>query len=460
MGKKKKEEMEAQRARFVAGAKVKGFNEKKVAKIFDLMEQFAGYGFNKSHSAAYALLAYQTAYLKAHYPVCFMSALLTNEINNTDKIVKYISECRDMGIKILPPDINISHLHFTPAGPDIRFGLAAIKNVGANAINSILEARQRIGTFKSIFEFCENLDLRVVNKRVIESLIKAGALDSLGERRSQLFAVIDKAIETAQKVQRDRESGQKGLFGLGTAVLQDSHEAEPGLALPNTPEWQEAQLLSYEKETLGFYITGHPLSKFAKDLKDFSNANTETIHEIESGTEISLGGIVSALKFLKTKKGDRMAVIQLEDLTGTIEAVIFPEPFQRCQHLLKADAPLLVKGVLDVEDSGNRKVLANEIQSLEGIRERSAQFVTIYINLLGIDAGDAMRLQSVLGGHPGETRVIFQLEYPEQYLITLKPHQLVKVRADMQFIKEVESICGRGAVRFEKVERGMAQGER
>jgi len=448
MGKKKKEEMEAQREKFVAGAKAKGLNEKKVGKIFDLMEQFAGYGFNKSHSAAYALLAYQTAYLKAHYPVCFMSALLTSEISNTDKIVKYINECRDMGIRILPPDVNISHLHFTPAGPDIRFGLAAIKNVGANAINSILEARERNGRFKSIFEFCEHVDLRPVNKRVIESLIKAGALDSFGHRRSQLFAVVDKAIETAQKVQRDLESGQQGLFGMAAVVLHDSLEPQVDPVLPNVPEWQEALLLSYEKETLGFYITGHPLSKFAEDLKSFSSANTETVSDFESGTEISIGGIVSTLKHLKTKKGDRMAVIQLEDLTGAIEVVIFPEPFQRCQHLLKADAPLLVKGMLDVEDSGNRKVLVNEIQTLEGLRERMAKFITIHVNLKGIDVTAAEKLQTVLGGHPGEASVIFQLEHPKQYLVTLKPNHFVKVKADNQFIKEVESICGAGAVRF------------
>ena len=450
MGKKKKEEMEAQREKFVAGAKAKGFDEKKVAKIFDLMEQFAGYGFNKSHSAAYALLAYQTAYLKAHYPVCFMSALLTSEISNTDKIVKYINECRDMGIKILPPDINISHLHFTPAGPDIRFGLAAIKNVGTNAINSILEARDRTGRFKSIFEFCEHVDLRLVNKRVIESLIKAGALDSLGHRRAQLFAVIDKAIETAQKVQRDLESGQQGLFGMSAFVLHDSVGPEPeaNQVLPNVPEWPETLLLSYEKETLGFYITGHPLAKFARDLKDFSTVNTETVSEVEPGTEISIGGIVSTLKHLKTKKGDRMAVIQLEDLTGSIEAVIFPEPFQRCQNLLKADASLLVKGVLDVEDSGNRKVLVNEIQSLEGLRERMAEFVTIHVNLKGIDETAATRLQTVLGGHPGDASVIFQLEHPKQYLVTFKLNRFVKVKADTQFIKEVETICGAGAVRF------------
>ena len=448
MGKKKKEEMEAQREKFVAGAKAKGFNGKKVVKIFDLMEQFAGYGFNKSHSAAYALLAYQTAYLKAHYPVCFMSALLTSEINNTDKIVKYINECRDLGIKILAPDINASFLHFTPAGPDIRFGLAAIKNVGANAINSVLEAREENGRFQSIFEFCEHVDLRVVNKRVIESLVKAGALDSLGQRRSQLFGVIDNAIETGQKSQRDRESGQQGLFGLGGTVLHDSLEHPASPALPDVPEWPESLLLSYEKETLGFYITGHPLAKFAQDLKDFSTANTESVSEVESGAEISIGGIVSSLRHMKTKKGDRMAVIQLEDLTGSIEAVIFPEPFQRSQTLLRNDALLLVKGTLDVEDSGNRKVLVNEIQVLEGLRERMAKLVTIHVNLKGIDSTAATRLQEVLGGHPGEASVIFQLEHPKQYLVTLKASHFVRVKADGQFIKEVERICGAGAVRF------------
>ncbi len=448
MGKKKPEEMASQREKFIAGAKAKGLEEKKVAKIFDLMEQFAGYGFNKSHSTAYALLAYQTAYLKAHYPVCFMSALLTSEINSTDKIVKYIIECRDMGIKILPPDINISHLHFTPAGNDIRFGLAAIKNVGSNAINSILEARQKVGRFKSIFEFCEDADLRVVNKRVIESLIKAGAMDSLGHRRSQLFAVVDRAIETAQKAQRDRESGQQGLFILPVAGSDDLQGGLSDQALPNTPEWPESQLLSYEKETLGFYITGHPLSKFAADLKDFSTANTESLGEIESGKEISLGGIVTIMKNLKTKKGDRMAVVQLEDLTGAVEAVIFPDAFQRHQSLLTPDAALLVKGILDVEDSGNRKILVNEIQSLAGIRQRLAKSVTIRVNLAGIPPNEVEKLQTVLGQHPGEAGVVFQLEQPKAFLVTLRPNQFVKVLPNVQFVQEVESICGVGTVMF------------
>ncbi|MFN8008346.1 MAG: DNA polymerase III subunit alpha [Terriglobia bacterium] len=448
MGKKKPEEMASQRQKFVAGAKARNLDEKKVTKIFDLMEQFAGYGFNKSHSAAYALLAYQTAYLKAHYPVCFMSSLLTSEISNTDKIVKYINECRDLGIKILPPDINISHLHFTPAGNDIRFGLAAIKNVGSNAINSILEARGKTGGFQSLFDFCEHVDLRVVNKRVIESLIKAGALDSTAHKRSQLIAVVDKAIETAQKAQRDRESGQKGLFKVGAPLVQDSQPHSPIQPFPNLPEWEESLLLSYEKETLGFYITRHPLTKYVNDLKQFATVTTEKLNELESGKEVSIGGIISHVKPLKTKKGDRMAVIQMEDLTGSVDAVLFPEPFQRFEKWIVLDAPILLKGVLDVEDSGSRKIRTTEIQPLEGLRERCATSVTIRVSLAGLAPNRVTELQSVLNGYPGETRVIFELEHPDAYLIIFRPHQFVKVKLDPLLIQAVESICGPGAVRF------------
>ncbi len=213
MGKKKAEEMAKQRERFVQGATQRNYPPKKIEKIFDLMAQFAGYGFNKSHSAAYALLAYQTAYLKTHYPVEFMAALLTSVTGSTDDVVKYINECREMGIAVEPPDINVSDANFTPHGSAIRFGLAAVKNVGHNAIESIVAGRKKLGSYRDIFEFCERVDLRLLNKRVLESLIKSGAMDSMG-RRAQLMAVIDKAIERAQKAQRDAESGQHGLFGV------------------------------------------------------------------------------------------------------------------------------------------------------------------------------------------------------------------------------------------------------
>ena len=265
MGKKDPEAMAKQRARFVQGATGRGFQPKKIEKIFDLMEQFAGYGFNKSHSAAYALLAYQTAYLKTKYPVEFMAALLTSVSGSTDDVVKYINECREMGIAVEPPDVNVSDAYFTPHGDAIRFGLAAVKNVGHNAIESIVKARKAAGAFKSVFQFCEKVDLHLLNKRVVESLIKSGAMDAMG-RRAQLMAVIDSAMDQALKAQKDAALGQHGLFG----VFQDDAETQAAeKPLPNTPDWDEHERLAHEKEILGFFITGHPLEKYSEKLLDF-----------------------------------------------------------------------------------------------------------------------------------------------------------------------------------------------
>src|SRR3954453_11506869 len=303
MGKKKAEEMAQQRERFVEGAAQRKYPQKKIEKIFDLMAQFAGYGFNKSHSAAYALLAYHTAYLKTHYPVEFMAALLTSVTGSTDDVVKYINECREMGISVEAPDINVSDANFTPHGENIRFGLAAVKNVGGNAIESIVAARKKLGSFKSIFEFCENVDLRMLNKRVIESLVKSGAMDSLG-RRSQLITVLDKAMEQAQKAQRDAESGQHGLFGV---FQQDEPEATND-RLPNVPDWDEHTRLSAEKEILGFFISGHPLEKYKDKLQDLQALSIEEIAGMTKSTAkdetIVTAGIISNVRVLKSKKGD------------------------------------------------------------------------------------------------------------------------------------------------------------
>src|SRR5438045_2496479 len=279
MGKKIAEEMAAQRERFVTGAAQRCYPPKKIEKIFDLMAQFAGYGFNKSHSAAYALLAYHTAYLKTHYPVEFMSALLTSVTGNTDDVVKYINECREMGIAVEPPDIHVSDANFTPHGSAIRFGLAAVKNVGHNAIESIVAARKEIGRFKSIYEFCEKVDLRLLNKRVLESLIKSGAMDSLG-RRAQLMAVLDKAIDHAQKTQRDAESGQHGLFG----VFQQEEVRADEDKLPDTPDWDEHSRLSAEKEILGFFITGHPLEKYRDKIDNLGALSTPDLSGIRQSS--------------------------------------------------------------------------------------------------------------------------------------------------------------------------------
>ena len=446
MGKKKQQEMEAQREKFIAGARARGFNAQKTARIFDLMVKFAGYGFNKAHSAAYAVLAYQTGYLKANYPVCFMSALLTSEINNSDKMVKYINECRDLGIKILPPDINVSDLNFTPSGQEIRFGLAAIKNVGTNAISSILEARKRISRFGSLFEFCEEIDLRVVNKRVIESLIKAGALDSLGGHRSQLLASVDRAIDSAQQIQRDRESGQQGLF---SALNGDPAGGDRSLhllqELPDTPEWPQSLILSSEKETLGFYITGHPLEKFMEQIEQTTTTKVEDVSELEASQEVHIGAMISSLRPLRTRKGDRMATLSLEDLSGSVDAVVFPEVFKRCESLLESEAAVLVRGMLEIEDSGNRKIIVREIRTLDG--PHSAPPVTIYVKLEAMAQDLPVKLRSIMEENPGGSRVTFQLEHPQSYLITLQPRHLGRVKADGRFIRQVETLCGAGSVR-------------
>src|SRR5215470_10983894 len=352
MGKKKAEEMAQQRERFVEGAAQRKYPPKKIEKIFDLMAQFAGYGFNKSHSAAYALLAYHTAFLKTHHPVEFMAALLTSVTGSTDDVVKYINECREMGIAVEPPDINVSDANFTPHGAAIRFGLAAVKNVGGNAIESIVAARQTIGQFRSIFEFCEKVDLRLLNKRVLESLIKSGAMDALG-RRAQLMAVLDKAIDRAQKAQRDAESGQHGLFG----VFQEDEDSAPHEQLPNVPDWDEHQRLAAEKEILGFFITGHPLEKYSDKLIGLNALKVADICQMKASTgkdeTITTAGMFCNIRVLKSKKGDFYAQGTLEDMSGSIDLFVFPEAYRRLQEKVKLEVPVLVKAGVRVEEGSN-----------------------------------------------------------------------------------------------------------
>src|SRR6202521_5742075 len=320
MGKKNREEMAAQREKFLAGCAMRKVPTKKAEKIFDLMAEFAGYGFNKSHSCAYALLAYQTAYLKTHYPVEFMAALLTSETGNTEKVVKYINEARGMGITVLPPDVNSSALDFTPVGESIRFGLQAIKNVGENTVKGILEARVDLRRFTSLFQFCDHVDTRLLNRRVVESLIKSGAMDTLGARRSQIFAVIDRAMERAQRQQRERTSGQHGLFGGASSAAAPP----PDEPLPDMEEWPEHEMLASEFSTVGFYISGHPLSKYAAKLADLGAIDLAAVEGRKNGEEITVGGIVVATRPMRSRKGDRWCILTLQDMTGVLEVLAFP----------------------------------------------------------------------------------------------------------------------------------------
>jgi DNA polymerase-3 subunit alpha len=400
------------------------------------MEQFAGYGFNKSHSAAYAVLAYRTAYLKARHPQYFMAALLTSERGNQDKVVKYINECRDMGIAILPPDINFSDVNFTPSAKGIRFGLAAIKNVGETAITSIAAFKP----FKSLFDLCERVDLRTVNKRVVESLIKAGAFDSLGQDRSLLYANVDYAMDWGQRKQREREVGQGGLFGP-VAGGDDKHVLDPA------DPWPEGLKLKHEKETLGFYITGHPLRKYADELKTYGNASTAGLSERPSGFDISIGGMVSAVRVMRTKKGDQMGVVLLEDWEGTVEVLVFPEAYAKVQKLLDVDAPVFVKGKLD-NDESNIKILATDIYPIERIKEILSRTVTIRINTALAPKDIAEKLQPIIDEKRGPAEVVFELEFPGRFTVLVRPNPYVKISPDREFVESVERICGRDTVRL------------
>ena len=444
MGKKKAEEMAQQRERFVQGATQRGFPNKKIEKIFDLMAQFAGYGFNKSHSAAYALLAYHTAYLKTHYPVEFMAALLTSVTGNTDDVVKYINECREMGIAVEAPDINVSDATFTPHGPAIRFGLAAVKNVGHNAIESIVAGRKKLGRYENIFQFCENVDLRMLNKRVLESLIKSGAMDSLGSR-SQLMAVIDKAIERAQKTQRDAECGQHGLFG----VFQQEDANDHNDKLPNLPDWDEHTRLAAEKEILGFFITGHPLEKYKDKLEDFRALTTEDICALKNSTgkdEIFAGGVICNLRVLKSKKGEYYAQANLEDMLGSVEMLVFPEAFRRLQDKVKLEVPVLIKGGVRIEEGANPKLTVSEITPLEEARPKLPRSLRIRIPLESATDSTVQALHNLFIERKGDSKVLFDVERQGDFMVVMEAEGY-NVQPDRNFIARVEELCGRGAVR-------------
>jgi DNA polymerase-3 subunit alpha len=464
MGKKIAAEMAAQRERFVSGAVQRGFPQKKIEKIFDLMAQFAGYGFNKSHSAAYALLAYHTAYLKTHYPVEFMAALLTSVTGNTDDVVKYINECREMGIAVEPPDINVSDANFTPHGSAIRFGLAAVKNVGHNAIESIVAARRELAgggpfdsrsgqvrptqsSFSSIYEFCEKVDLRLLNRRVLESLIKSGAMDSLG-RRAQLMAVLDRAVDHAEKLQRDAESGQHGLFG----VFQQEETRPEETKLPEVPDWDEHTRLANEKEILGFFITGHPLEKYRDKLEDLRALSTAELGAMKSSTgkdeSLTTAGIVTNLRVQKSKKGEFWAQGALEDLSGSIDILVFPEAYRKLQEKLKSltDVPILVRGGVRIEEGANPKFTVNDILSLEEVKVPLPKSLRIRIPLEKTSETTVDELHLLFSQRKGEAKVLFDVEREGDFMVVMEAEGY-NVLPDRVFIGRVEELCGRGAVR-------------
>ncbi|MBZ5540742.1 MAG: DNA polymerase III subunit alpha [Acidobacteriia bacterium] len=436
MGKKKKEEMAAQRAKFMGGCRANKIPEKKAERIFDLMAEFAGYGFNKSHSCAYALLAYQIAYLKTHYPVEFMAALLTSETGNTEKVVKYINEARGMGITVLPPDINESDLYFTPVGEAVRFGLAAIKNVGENSARAIRDTVIRQGAFRSLYDFCERIDSRVLNKRVFESLIKSGAMDSLGPRE-QLLASVDDALSALQRAARLRESGQHGLFGGAAAP------AAAPLELRDAPLWSEEERLASEYAMLGFYVSGHPLEKYAARLQELKVVPLEAVEQHRNRAEITVAGLIVGTRPMRSKKGQRWGIFTLQDMTGVQELLVFPESFARLETVLKAGTPLLLKARVQVEEAGTRLSLL-EARPLAGLGERQPAQMRLRLDLAQLSERSLESLQQLFASNPGSCVVVFELRSPDGSVATLQVPQ--RVRPAQELLEAVSELCGADAI--------------
>src|SRR5579862_5082314 len=420
MGKKKVDVMAAQREKFLTGCAARKVAPKKAEKLFDLMEEFARYGFPKAHACAYALLAYQTAWLKVHYPVEFIAAMLTSETGNTDKVVKYINEARSMGITVLPPNVNSSDVDFTPLGDQIRFGLRAIKNVGENTVKGILAAREALGRFTDFFEFCGSIDTRLTNKRVLESLVRSGAMDGLGGHRAQMIAAIDRAIERSNKMQRARESGQHGLFGGASPEA-----AAPRESLPDVDQWSEHEQLAAEYSVLGFYVSGHPLDKFAGRLQELEAIDLSTMESRRNGEEIVVGGIIVQSRSMRSRRGARWAILTLQDRTGVVEALVFPEAFQKLEPILKAATPLLVKARVAIEDVGTR-LIVSDARLLDQVMERPPTALRVRVGLNLFHNGELDRLQEIFRMHPGRCRVEFEVVREDGTEATLETRSLVQ----------------------------------
>lgn len=468
MGKKKPEEMAAQRDRFLSGAKENGIDPDKANHIFDLMEKFAGYGFNKSHSAAYALIAYHTAYLKAHYPVEFMAAVINSSLNNTDAVVKFISECVDRKIEVLPPDINVSNRDVSVVSGKIRFGLGGIKNVGDIALDLIMAAREK-GPFTSIFDFCRRVESGKVNKRVLEQLTKCGAFDSLHPSRACVLASLDLAAKSSQSLQKDRASGQMNMFELLAAkrVESGAKQASMDPKLVEVPDWDKRLILQHEKETLGFYVSGHPLDLHADQMRLLGAKRTGDIQQAWStlygeerteaagkpegrteGEQVLLCGILSLQKEIITKKGDKMGFLTLEDREGTIEIVAFADTYPEAKGLMDRDAPAVIMGTPQFDEKGC-KIIASKIVDLDNAQVDAIEEVHFHFEG-GTDGDERAKLallRHVLMSHPGDCKAFLHLEC-EGEESTIQINESLNVEPSMDFFQDFGSYFNLSSLHF------------
>jgi len=448
ISKKKARTIAKEKQRFIAGCINKGLKENQARQIFELIERFAGYGFNKSHSTRYAFIAYQTAYMKAYWPVEYMAALLTFEMDNTDKVVDYIAECGKMGIEVLAPDINESGVDFTPLYKScgngkkgvIRFGLAAVKGVGEKAVEQIIAAREKIGRFQSLFHFCENVDLRAANKQVIEALIKAGAFDRLGGNRAQMTAGLEKAMQIGTRLQADRQNGQMNFLGRAG----DSDYSGDAERLPKLAPWPEPQMLAYEKQVLGFYVTSNPLSHHAETINLYSTHDSSQLADYSQDRQIVIGGMISKIRYHITQKGrnagSKMAVFTLEDLQGSVEVVMFPDVLSKYGRLLTKDTVVFAKGKVDFRRE-KPNIIAVELIALDEVREKLAAKVRIRLNAEDVTKEKVAEIKSICRRHRGRSPVYVAIKTDKGRVYAAADREL-SVNPDLDFCRKMRHLVG------------------
>lgn len=451
MGKKKKEEMDRQKLVFLAGAAKNGVAERVAREIFEQMETFAAYGFNKSHSAAYALVSYQTAYLKAHYREEFLAGLMTLEMSDIDKTYKNIAECRESHIPILPPDVNESFADFTVGRAQngdrrpIRFGLGAVRGVGAKAIEAIVAAREEGGAFTSLGEFCERVQMQQVNKRVLDSLIKCGAFDSTGAPRRAMAEILDAVCQWAsQGTRQPEDTNQMGLFAPGSLNIVRSGPPP----LPDVPEWEPRERLRAERDTIGFFITGHPLDKYERDLKRFTDATTADVRRRAHQAKIQVGGVIHSLKLKNSKKGDRYATFNLEDRVGVVEAIAWPETYRRCEQLIHGTEPVVVSGSVDVREE-RYQLIVDGVRMLTEAQEESVKQVHIALRAERVSQDALVTLRRTLEGHRGTCNAYLHLLLPNRTETVIALPAELKVAPTERMVEDVEQLFGSGVTTFQ-----------
>ncbi len=454
ISKKKTDMIEAERVAFVEGAVKTGMKAAAAEDVFNQILPFGEYAFSKAHSTGYALIAYQTAYLKAHYPLEFMAASLTYEMGDTDKVVEYIEECRRLGIDVRPPDINSSESDFTvimdrAAGESggkgyLRFGLAAIKGVGEKAVGAIVAARQEGGAFSNLYDFCERVDLSALNRGVIEALVKAGAFDTTGAMRKALMLVLDKALQVGAESQRDKASGQMSMFG----AVGGGGGSAPGPAL-STQEWSEAEMLAHEKSVLGFYVTSHPLANQSETLNKYSSTSCGEMPSLDDGAMVTIGGMISRIRTMVTKSGrnagSKLAVLVFEDLTGSIEAVVYSEELEKFRDLVGPDRLVFLRGRVDKrrEDPSLR---VQDVIALEEGASRLADAVIVNLTTIGLEVATLEKLKDVCKAHRGDRNLFLRVRSPGELVTMMRCEETLGVRPDAGFVADMERLLGEGCV--------------